>query len=80
MNRFDLTGKSAAIFIVLALDILFFAVAIALSLHAGTKDLADKVWGLFTGTNGGLFLILNAESKRNDASPLDGAAKNPTEK
>jgi hypothetical protein len=76
--KIDLTGKNAAIVVILLLDLLFFAVAIALSLHGGElKELADKVWGLFTGTNGGLFLILNNEGKRSDPPP-PGADANPT--
>ncbi len=79
MNRIDLTTKSAAIGIVLLLDVLFFGVAIGLSLHVGTKELAEKVWAVFAGTNGGLYLILNADAKRNDAAH-DSAPRNPTEK
>jgi len=76
--KVDLAGKNASILILLLLDILFFAVVIALSFRPEMKDLANKVWELFGSTNGGLLLVLNADSKRSDPPPPPGGPANPT--
>lgn len=77
MINIDLSKKNAAISIILTLDMIFFSVAIVLSLSPHTKELGDKVWSVFMGANGALFLLLNAEAKR-DAGIVNGNGSNPT--
>lgn len=58
---------------------LFFGGAIGLTV-AGMAPLAERVWALFTGANGALFLILNSDGRRADASAgTTGAARTDRE-
>jgi uncharacterized membrane protein YdcZ (DUF606 family) len=78
MNKMDLTTKNWTIAIILGLDLLFLALAIQFSLRPEAKDLAEKLWAFFTGSNGALFLLLNAGVKHDNAPP-PGATGNPTQ-
>lgn len=66
--------RTAAINILFALDILFFATAIALSLMASSAGVADKAWEAFAGANGALLLILKADND-NPTQPVDPAQR-----
>jgi len=69
MRGFDLTTKNWAIAIVLGLDLIFLAIAIVFSVRPEPSGLADKLWGIFMGSNGALFLILNADAKSGGDKP-----------
>ena len=69
--KLNLSTKNAAIAIVLGLDIVFLAVYIIFAIRGVPSGLADKLWGVFLGTNGALFLILNADAKSGSDKPQD---------
>lgn len=62
--------KPSPVWILLGLDVLFFAAAVGLSMwHQG---IADKAWEAFTGINGALLLILKADAP-NPSQPANPA-------
>ena len=71
--KLDVNHRSAAIVIILALDLLFFLVwllVMLLSIHnAPLQDVATKVFGVFEGANNALFLILNTEARKESPTP-----------
>ncbi len=71
--QLDLSKKNAAISIIFTLDIVFFIVAIALSLgiRSTTRQLGDKVWAVFMGTQMALMVVLNSEAKKELGIPDD---------
>ncbi len=81
--RLDFDGKNWAIRIMFVLAMIFFSVAIALSLgiRPETRTMGQKVWETFTMAIGGLFLLLNAEGKKQigvEDLPPDSAAQQTT--
>lgn len=76
MFTLDLSKKNAAVSIIFTLDMVFFVVWLLLGIRSLHLDMMDKVWGAFLGANGALFLLLNAEAKK-DAGVADDSA-NPS--
>lgn len=62
--------KPSPVWILLSLDVLFFAAAVGLSIWH--QSVADKAWEAFTGINGALLLILKADNP-NPSQPPSGA-------
>jgi len=65
----DLTSKTASIAIVVALEFLFFATAIAYSFQPANAALDTRLWELFIGTNSALFLALNVSGNKPTPPP-----------
>ncbi len=70
---FDFDGKNWAIRIIFTLSMIFFVVAIVMSIgfRPETKSMGQKVWEVFMMANGALFLLLNAEGKKQIGIPDD---------
>ncbi len=66
--KIDIGHRSAAIVIILGLDVVFFATWLAVlivGLHnTPLQEVATKVFGVFMGANNSLFLILNTEARK----------------
>ncbi len=81
--RLDFDGKNWAIRIIFTLDMIFFTVAILmmLGIRPETRAVGQKVFEVFMMANGGLFLLLNAEGKKQigvEDLPPDSAAQQTT--
>lgn len=77
--KIDIGHRSAAIVIILSLDLIFFSTWLAVMLlgmhNAPLQDVATKVFGVFMGANNSLFLILNTEARNPNPPPPDGPAQ-----
>ena len=73
----DLTTKNVTIAIILGMDLLFFAVAIASYSTGWLADMRKELWALFLGTNQSLFLVLNSTSKPESSSSSTPAEEVP---
>lgn len=82
--KIDIGHRSAAIVIILGLDVLFFSTWLAvllIALHdAPLQEVATKVFGVFMGANNSLFLILNTEARKDaDKDAGKDIPANPTQ-
>lgn len=78
--KLDISHRSAAIVIILSLDVMFFLTWLGVMLlgmhNPPLQDVATKVFGVFMGANNSLFLILNTEARKEEnPTPPPGAAQ-----
>jgi hypothetical protein len=73
--RINMGNRTAAIAILVTLELVFFTTAVLLANHGA--QIADKVWEAFTGLNGALLLILKADADSHKSNPQqpEGPAK-----
>lgn len=63
MPKIDLTNRSADILVLFFMNILFLAILLLVYHCQSYLDLREKVWGLFTMTNGALLYALNLTNR-----------------
>ncbi len=78
MKTVSLSGKNAAILILIGMWAIFLAAWILFALR-GEKDLATELGKLFVGANFALATMINTEIGKKDAPPPPGGTANPTQ-